>query len=47
MEWNELYKQLNNIKVDFDKSHKSFTQNRQIQKNTIKKHMEILVKCFN
>jgi len=47
MEWNELYKQLNNIKVDFDKSYKSLTQNRPIQKNTIKKHVEILVKCFN
>jgi len=43
MEWNELYKQINNIKVDFDKSY----INRPIQKKTIKKHVEILVKCFN
>jgi len=47
MEWNELYKELNNIKADFDKSYKSLTQNRQIQKNTVKKHVEILVECFN
>lgn len=47
MEWNELYKEINNIKVDFDKSYKSLTQNRPIQKNTIKKHIEVLVKCFN
>jgi len=47
MEWNELYKLINNIKVDFDKSYKSLTQNTPIQKNTIKKHVKILVKCFN
>jgi len=47
MEWNELYKLINNIKVDFDKSYKSLTQNRPIQKNIIKKRVEILVKCFN
>jgi len=46
MEWNELYRQLNNIKVDFEKSYKSLTQNRPTQKNTIKKHVEILVKCL-
>jgi len=33
MEWNELYKLINNKKVDFDKSYKSLTQNRPIQKN--------------
>jgi len=38
---------INNIKVYFDKSYKLLTQNRPIQKNTIKKHEEILGKCFN
>jgi len=47
MEWNELYKLINNIKVDFDKLYKSLTENRPIQKNTIKKHVEILAKYFN
>jgi len=47
MEWNELYKLINNIEVDFDKSYKSLTQNRPIQKYSIKKHVEILVKWFN
>jgi len=32
MELNELYNEINNIKI------KSLTQNRPIQKNTIKKH---------
>lgn len=47
MEWNEIYEELNNIKTNFDKSYKSLTQNRPIQKNTIKKHSETLVNCFN
>jgi len=38
MEWNELYKLIINIKVDFDKSYKSRTQNRPIQKNTFKNY---------
>jgi len=47
MEWNELYKEINNIKINFDKSYKSLTQNRPIQKTTIKRHVQILVECFN
>lgn len=47
MEWNELYGKINNIKIDFDKSYKSVSQNRPIQKATVRKHVEILVKCFN
>jgi len=47
MEWNKLYEELANIKTKFDRSHKSLTQNRPIQKNTVRKHVEILVECFN
>lgn len=47
MESKELYKEINDIKIDFDKSYQSLTQNRPIQRNTIKKHVEILVNCFN
>jgi len=47
MEWSDLYNEINNIQIDFDKSYKSLTQNRPIQKNTITEHVEILVKCFN
>lgn len=47
MEWKHLYKKLTKIKMHFDKSYKSLTQNRPIQKNTVKKHAAILVKCFN
>jgi len=46
MEWNDLYNEINNIQIDFDKSYKSLTQNRPIQKNTIEEHV-VLVKCFN
>jgi len=42
MEWNELYKLVNNIKVDFDKSYKSLTQNRPIQKKIPLKNMSKL-----
>jgi len=47
MEWSELYKDLNKLKSDFDKSYKSLTQNRSIQQATINKHAEILVTRFN
>jgi len=43
MECSELYKDLNKLKSDFDKSYKSLTQNRSIQQTTINKHEEILV----
>jgi len=36
MEWNELYNQIYNIKIDFNKSKKALTQNRLIQKITRK-----------
>jgi len=32
MEWNDLYNEINNIQIDFDKSYKSLSQNRPIQK---------------
>jgi len=47
MECSELYKDLNKLKSDFDKSYKSLTQNRSIQQTTINKHEEILVTRFN
>ncbi|XP_039233227.1 myb-like protein P isoform X1 [Drosophila yakuba] len=47
MEWIEIYEELNKIKVDFDKSYKSLSQNRPIHTNTVKKHSETLVNCFN
>jgi len=34
MEWNELYKELNSLKTDFDKSYKSLKQNRPILPST-------------
>jgi len=36
MEWNKLYELINNIKVDFDNSYKSLTQNRPTQKIPLK-----------
>jgi len=43
MEWDELYKELNNIKIDFDRSYKSLSRPRPAQQNTVNKHPEILV----
>jgi len=47
MEWDELYKELNNIKIDFDRSYKSLSRLRSAQQNTVNKHAEILVTRFN
>jgi len=47
MEWDELYKELNNIKIDFDRSYKSLSRPRPAQQNTANKHAEILVTRFN
>jgi len=43
MEWDELYKELNNIKIDFDRSYKSLSRPRLAQQNIVNKHPEILV----
>jgi len=47
MAWIEFYTELNKLKSDFDKSYKSFTQNRTIQQNTINKNADILKTRFN
>jgi len=47
MEWDEFYKELNNIKIDFDRSYKSLSRPRPAQQNTVNKHAEILVTSFN
>jgi len=47
MEWDELYKELNNIKIDYDRSYKSLSRPWPAQQNTVNKHAEILVTRFN
>jgi len=47
MEWDELYKELNNSKIDFDRSYKSLSRPRPAQQNTVNKNAEILVTRFN
>jgi len=46
MEWDELYKELNNIKIDFDRSYKSLSRPRPAQQNTVNKHAEIICSAY-
>jgi len=47
MEWEAIRDRIIEIKVTFDKSYKCLSQNRDIQKNTVNKHANILVESFN
>lgn len=47
MDWQEIRKELKEIKVNFDKSYKCITQNREVRQSTLNKHAQILVECFN
>lgn len=47
IQWNELYNKLIKLKINFDKSNKSLTQNRTIQQHTLNKHAEILEAFLN
>nr|pir hypothetical protein 3 - fruit fly (Drosophila melanogaster) retrotransposon mgd1 [Drosophila melanogaster] len=47
MDWQEIQNELKEIKTTFDKSYKCMTPNREVQQDTLNKHAQILVRCFN
>jgi len=47
MDWQEMKDELKEIKTTFDKSYRCMTQNREVQQDTLNKHAQILVRCFN
>lgn len=47
MEWEQLSQEIREIKEKFDKSYKCVSQNRNIQKDTLNRHANILVQSFN